>query len=167
MKIYARKYRWYKDLFFQCHILFDKETQTTMFDKRWKVYKYFMPSKNMEKYIVIKEQNNKKKRLGITKFTRKTKENNYWIAAFVPQKQRNKGIGIYGGVASINELFKKHPNCTIYSSSRSSNLRAVRTTSSLGFTILVQDDKHIESALTKEKFDNGFVRYIITRYNII
>lgn len=166
MKIYARRYRWYKDLFFQCNILFDKQIQKTMFDRRWKVFKYFLPSKNIEKYIVIKEQNGSKKRLGIAKFTRKTQDNVYWIAGFVPKKQQDRGLGIYVGITAINEQFKNHPNCMIYTSSRSSNMRAVRTTSSFGFKILVQDDRHVESSLTKEQFDNAFVRYIKKRGNI-
>lgn len=166
MKIYARRYKWYKDLFFQCNILFDKSTQTIMFDKRWKVIKYFMPSKFMEKYIAIKEENGKRKRLGIGKFIRKNSEDNYWIAGYVPKKHQDKGYGIYAGIACINELFKHHPECTVYSASRSSNTRAVRTTTSFGFKILVEDDKHFESSITKEQFDNDFVRYIKKRSNI-
>ena len=167
MKIYARRYRWYKDLFFQCLILFDKDIQTTMFDKRWKIIKYFKPSKNMVKYIAIKEHNGKKTRMGIAKFTRKSLENNFWIAGLVPKKLQDKGVGIYAGIACINELFKKHPDCTVFSASRSSNMRAIRTTTSFGFKVLVQDDRHFESSLTKEQFDNDFVRYIKKRGNII
>ena len=166
MRIYARKYKWYKDVFFQCHILFDKDIQKIMFDRRWHVIKYFKPSKNAEKYIAIKEHDGVKTRMGIIRFTRKTDENNYSIAGFIPKKQQNKGYGIFTAIACIGELFKRHPDCKVLSSSRASNMRAVRTTSSIGFEILVQDDKHFESSLTKDQFDNDFVRYLKKRNNI-
>jgi len=166
MKIYARKYVWYRDLIFQCQILFDSSIQHLMFDNKQKVIRYLLPAENKIKYVAIKEQDGKRTRIGIAQFTRDLKTNCWWIAGFIPTPMQNKGLGIYVGVASINEFFKRNPDCSVYSGSFSYNTRAVRTTNSLGFTIYVQDERHFEGALTKEQFNNEFVNYIKERCHI-
>ena len=166
MRIYARKYKWYKDLFYQCNVLFDKSVQKDMFDSSRSALSYFIPGRFCAKYVAIKEHEGKKEKICIGAFMKDQRENVCWIAGFVPSKIQNKGFGIYGGVACVNELFKEHPQYTILSASNARNNRAVRVTSSMGFQIYVQDERHFESSLTKEQFDNEFVKLIKNRYNI-
>lgn len=166
MRIYARKYKWYKDLFYQLNVLFDKSIQNSMFDSGRNALSYFKPSRFCAKYVAIKEQDGKKEKICIAAFMKDSRKDVCWIAGFVPSKIQNKGFGIYGAVASLNELFKEHPQYTVFSASNASNTRAVRVTSSIGFQVYTQDEKHFESSLTKEQFDNEFVRYIKDRYNI-
>lgn len=167
MRIYAREYKWYKDLFFQCHVLFDKSIQNIMFDNRRKALGYFMPGRFFAKYTVIRvNDDGTKERTAIGAFLKDHRKNVCWIAGFVPTEMQNKGLGVYGGIACLNELFKRSPDCTVYSASYSSNTRAVRVTTSIGFRLYVQDEKHFEASLTKEQFDNEFVRQIKRRCNI-
>lgn len=166
MRIYARKYKWYKDLFFQCHILRDKAIQQIMFDNKRGVLKYFLPWTYHCKYIAIMENDGKTKRFSITTFRKDSEKGGYWIAGFVPAKMQNKGLGIYAGITFINEFFKTHPEATILSASRAANVRAFRTTLSMGFQCDVQDNRHFESSLTREQFDNDFVHYMMKRGGI-
>ena len=166
MRIFARKYKWYKDLFFQCNVLFDKSIQNSMFDSSRNALSYFVPNRFCAKYVAIKEQEGKEEKICIAAFMKDRREDACWIAGFVPSKIQNKGFGIYGAVASWNELFKEHPRLTVFSASNARNTRAVRVTSSIGFHIYIQDERHCESSLTKEQFDNEFVGYIKDRYNI-
>lgn len=167
MRVSVREYRWYKDLFFQCQILFDDSIQRFMFDNKRKLIRYILPSKDVIKFVAIREQNGKKKRIGIAQFTKGHISDSWWIAGFIPTRLQNKGLGVYVGTASINELFKRYPNCTIFSGSFSFNYRAVRTTTSLGFKTYLQDEQHFESSLTKKQFDNEFVRFVKKRCNML
>ncbi|MCI6703359.1 MAG: hypothetical protein MR455_08605 [Prevotella sp.] len=137
-----------------------------MFDNKRKVFEYFKPGKFFVKYVVIREINGKKDKIAIVAFARGKRKEDFWIAGFVPTAMQNKGLGIYSGIAGLNELFKIKPSCTAFSASYSHNTRAVRATTSMGFHINVQDDKHFESSLTREQFDNDFVRQIKKRCNI-
>lgn len=166
MRIYARKYKWYKDLFFQCNVLFDRSVRKDMFDNWRKVFAYFLPCRFYAKYVVIKEHANKKLKIAIGAFLKGENNDVCWIAGFVPYQNQNKGIGVYAGVACLNELFKEHPKCTVFSASHAYNTRAVRVTVSLGFRIYVQDEKHVESTITKEQFYNEFVSSIMRRCKI-
>ena len=62
MRIFARKYKWYKDLFFQCNVLFDKSIQNSMFDSSRNALSYFVPNRFCAKYVAIKEQEGKEEK---------------------------------------------------------------------------------------------------------
>ena len=166
MRVYVRKYRWYRDLFFQCHVLFDESIQHIMFDNLRKTLGYFMPGRFYEKYVVVMEQESSKERRAVCAFLKDPRKDVCWIAGFVPTRMQNKGMGVYGAVAGINELFKKHPSCTVLSASYAHNKRAIRVTTALGFRLYVNDDRHYEGSMTKAQFDNDFVKRIMRRCNI-
>lgn len=165
MRILAREYKWYKDFWFQCNVLFDKSLQNIMFDNTLKTLEYFLPFRFCAKYVVIRECNGKKEKVGFAAFLKDRRKKVCWIVGFVPTNEQNKGIGIYGGVACINELFNKFPDYTIFSSSHAYNKRAVRATKSFGFH-MVSVGEHFEGSLTKKQFDNVFVKDIKKRCNI-
>lgn len=166
MRIYAREYKWYKDLFFQCHILWDKSVQRYMFDNKRGILAYFCPWTYYCKYICIMEDGGMRRKFSITTFREDPEKGGYWIAGFVPAKMQNRGLGIYAGITFINEFFKTHPDATILSSSNALNRRAFKTTLSMGFYCYEEDNRHFESSLTKEQFDNDFVHYMMRRGGI-
>lgn len=164
--IYAREYKWYKDLFFHFRI-FDRSVQHFMFDNKHMMLEYFFPRYFEKKYTIFRQIGKKKERISIISFLKDRREDVYWIDGFVPTRNQNKGLGIYAAVASLSKFFSEHPDCTVISSSYSFNTRAIRTTKSIGFTTIVQDDHHFEGSLTKQQFeDNEFVNLIKKRCNI-
>lgn len=165
MNTIIRPYVWYKDLWFQLQILTDKSIQYYMFDNMRGVLRYFMPWTYAVKYVCIIENNQKKKKISIATFT-KRKDGLYSIAGFIPTKMQNHGYGIYAGIAYVKTFFESHPNATIYSSSASYNERAYKTTKSMGFQLIIQDERHYASSLTREQFNNEFVKNIIVRAGI-
>ena len=166
MKIYAKKYKWYRDFFFQCQILFDKSIQHFMFDNKRKMIDYFLPSNYEVKYVVVRENEGVTKKISIMTFMKDKRDGVFWIAGFVPTRMQNKGLGLYGAIASLHELFKLYPQCEVISASYSFNTRSVRVSKSIGFSMYVQDECHFEGSLTKEQFDNEFVFRVKKRLNM-
>lgn len=165
MKTTVRRYIWYKDIWFQLQILTDKTIQHYMFDNMLGVLRFFLPWTYDIKLICFIHKNGKKKRVGIAKFTQR-KENLYSIAGFIPTKLHNRGYGLYSGVAIIKYFFEHYPYATIHSCSASYNKRAYKTTKAMGFQLNVEDERHFDSTLTIEQFNNDFVRKIKERAGI-
>ena len=165
MNTIVRPYVWYKDIWFQLQILKDKSIQYYMFDNMRVVLRYFMPWTYCVKYVCIIENNQISKKISIVTFT-KRKDGLYSIAGFIPTKMQNRGYGIYAGIAFVKYFFQSYPNATIYSCSASYNERAFRVTKSMGFQLITQDKRHYASSLTKEQFNNEFVKKIIDRAGI-
>lgn len=165
MKTIVRPYKWYKDFIFQFQIFTDKSIQYYMFDNIWKTLDYLLPWKYEVKYICIMKDQEKMQKVAIAKFTKET-NGVYAIAGFVPTNMQNRGLGIYAGIAVINHFFRSHPNAIIRSCSYAFNERAFKTTKCMGFKLNIQDERHYESILTKEFFDNDFVNKIKERVGI-
>ena len=165
MKTLVRPYHWYRDFWFQFQIVTDKSIQRFMFDDKRRVLGYFLPWKYEAKYICVLENDGVKRKIAMASFSQ-NHDKTYSIAGFVPTKIQNRGYGIYAAVAIINHFFKSFPEAVVRSGSFSFNERAYRTTKSVGFQLDIQDDKHFDSTLTVDQFDNDFVRKIKIRAGI-
>lgn len=165
MKVYVRKTNYLKDLFFYIEVLLNPETKKMMFEGSGNLWRYFFPWRYYRRYVCIAKKNGKTVKIALAQFS-KGKPGEFWIAGAVNKESINSGMGIYAGIAFIDQFFKEQPSAIIKSGSFSFNERAYRTTLSFGFQLDTKDDKHFESSLTKEMFDNEFVRKIKERANI-
>jgi len=146
-------------------VFLNQETQSLVFDRTSLLWRYVFSRSYECRYVCQQYVDNHWHSVAIAHFS-KNIDNEYWIAGAVPRRSFNSGIGIYTAVAFINEFFKEHPHAIVKSGSFISNVRAYRTTLSLGFVLDKKDDRHFESSLSKGQFNNEFVNKIRSRINL-
>lgn len=164
MTIRVRNTSFLRNPFFYLRVLSNSETQKLMFDRKILVWRYLFSPKYECKYICQSLRDGRWKSIALAQIS-KGEDGVYWLAGAIPKDSFNSGNGLYAAVAIVSEFFKTHPDAVLKSGSFFFNKRAFRTTEAIGFRLEKKDDEHFESSITKEQFDNDFVRKIKNRIN--
>jgi len=165
MVFYVRHMYFFSDLGFYISIFKDKATRDFIFDGVWKMLLFFSPWRHPYQYVCIAKKNEGERKVAVCHFSH-LEGNKFEIAGGIPSKLQNSGIGIYSCIAFVNQFFQERPDAIIISCASANNVRSFRMVTSIGFKLIKQDDRHFETFLTREMFDNDFTNSVKLRIGL-